>query len=281
MRSELMVQANGVPLCVETFGDRGDRAILLIMGRAGSMDWWEDELCERLADGGRFVVRYDQRDTGRSVSYEVGAPAYTGGDLAADAVGLLDALGVSDAHLVGISSGGALAQIIALSDPGRVASLTLIATTFAVGDVRDLPSMSDQALSRFQTPAPDWSDRESAIDYMVDQCRAAAGSAGFDEREFRAVASRAFDRSSSIEASYTNHDLIGSSEPPSGSLEDLDVAALIIHGTEDPVFPLEHGRALAAAIPRSELLALDGTGHELPRHSWDRVVPAILAHTSR
>jgi pimeloyl-ACP methyl ester carboxylesterase len=102
-RNDTIVHANGVPLCVETFGAAGDEPILLIMGAAASMDWWEDGFCERLAAGGRFVIRYDHRDTGRSITYEPGAPGYTGSDLVEDAVGVLDALGLPRAHVVGMS----------------------------------------------------------------------------------------------------------------------------------------------------------------------------------
>src|SRR4051812_16557683 len=111
LRNDRLVEANGVSLCVETFGEPVDPSLLLIMGSSASMDWWEDELCERLAAGSRFVIRYDQRDTGRSVTYEPGAPQYTLNDLVADAVGLLDSLGVATAHVVGMSMGGAVAQI--------------------------------------------------------------------------------------------------------------------------------------------------------------------------
>jgi len=114
---------------VQTFGYAGDPAILLIMGAAASMDWWEDGFCERLAVGRRFVIRYDHRDTGRSVSYQRGAPPYALRDLAADAVGLLDAFSLARAYLVGFSMGGAIAQLVTLDHRGRVESLTLIATS--------------------------------------------------------------------------------------------------------------------------------------------------------
>ncbi len=126
-RVERVLRANGVDLCVETFGDHGDPAILLIAGATGSMLSWDEELCERLAAGSRFVIRYDLRDTGRSVTYEPGSPQYTGADLVEDAVGVLDASSVDAAHLVGISMGGGIAQIAALDHPGsrRVAHADL------------------------------------------------------------------------------------------------------------------------------------------------------------
>jgi pimeloyl-ACP methyl ester carboxylesterase len=131
-----IVDVHGVDLCVDTAGDAADPAILLIGGMGASMDWWEDEFCQRLArgqgQGGRFVIRYDHRDTGRSVSYPAGAPGYTGADLAADVVGVLDAFGRRSAHLAGVSMGGALAQEVALAHPERVDSLVLMSTSPAV-----------------------------------------------------------------------------------------------------------------------------------------------------
>src|ERR671919_1948030 len=126
--SERMVEVNGVELWAQTFGNRDDPAVLLVMGLAASMLHWEDEFCDRLADGSRFVIRYDHRDTGRSVSYPPGAPQYTGRDLAEDAIGVLDAFGVARAHVVGISMGGGLGQSLAIHHPARVASLTLSST---------------------------------------------------------------------------------------------------------------------------------------------------------
>jgi pimeloyl-ACP methyl ester carboxylesterase len=124
-----MIDVNGVKLCVDTTGDAADPAILLIGGMGASMDWWEEEFCQRLAAGGRFVIRYDHRDTGRSVSYPAGKPGYTGADPAADVTGVLDALGRRSAHLAGISMGGALAQQVALAHPERVDSLVLFSTS--------------------------------------------------------------------------------------------------------------------------------------------------------
>ncbi len=280
VRNERLVHANGVDLCVETFGDRADPAILLIMGSSAAMDWWEDELCERLAAGGRFVVRYDQRDTGQSVHYEVGAPRYSGSDLVADVVGLLDVFDLARAHLVGMSAGGAVAQLATLDHADRVASLTLIATSPA-GPDPDLPKMANEAVERFTAiAAPDWSDPRSVVEHGVELARACAGD-GFDEAAVRALWERVVARSIDVEASFVNPGAIEMADRWRERLGEVRAPTLVIHGTRDPVFPAGHGEALANEIPGAELLLLEGAGHELPRSTWDVVVPAILEHTAQ
>jgi pimeloyl-ACP methyl ester carboxylesterase len=276
-----IVHANGADLCVETFGDQTDPAILLLMGAGASMDFWEDEFCGRLAAGPRFVIRYDHRDTGQSVTYPPGAPEYAGSDLVADAVGVLDALDVRRAHVVGQSMGGALAQVMALDHPQRVVSLTLISTSPA-GPAADLPPMTDEARAAFAHAEPDWADREAVIDYLTQLSRACAGrSRPFDEQGTRELWERVLDRTTNIESSMKNHYALEGGDPWRERLGGLDAPTLVIHGTEDPCFPYGHGVALAKEIPGAELLALEGAGHELPRRDWDVAVPAILAHTVR
>jgi pimeloyl-ACP methyl ester carboxylesterase len=283
-RNKRTVVANGVDICVEAFGDSADPAVLLIMGTSATMDWWDDELCERLAGGSRYVIRFDHRDTGESVSYEPGVPGYTGDDLDEDAVGVLDALDVSRAHLAGISLGGGIAQIVGLGHPERVASLTLMSTTSAVPRQGKpaLPGMTAQAQARFAAlKEPDWSDRASVIDYMVELERACAGSIPFEEERVRAYAERAYVRTRNVRSMLTNHDLIHDTDSPADRrLDELRAPTLVVHGTHDPMFPHEHGQALAAEIPDARLLTLEGAGHELPRATWDVVVPAVIEHTA-
>ena len=275
-----IVNANGVDLCVDSCGDPDDPAILLIMGSSGSMDWWAAEFCERLAAGRRFVVRYDHRDTGRSVSYEPGAPEYSGEDLIDDVVGVLDAVGISRAHLVGMSMGGAIAQVVALDHPGRVASLTLVSTSPA-GPGEDLPGVSEETIAAFSREPPDWSDRSEVLSYMVHLASVSASpGAPFDEAGFRELAGRVFDRTTNIESSFTNHNRLDGGEPWRDRLGDLNLPTLVIHGIDDPILPHEHGVALANEIPGADLLTLERTGHELPRRTWDLVVPAVLEITS-
>jgi pimeloyl-ACP methyl ester carboxylesterase len=280
---ETFAPAREAQLCVQAFGDPSDPPVLLIHGMDAAMDWWQDDFCRRLAAGPRFVVRYDHRDTGRSTSYPPGKPGYTGHDLSEDVVAVLDAVGVGSGHLVGLSMGGGIAQDVALEHPDRVRSLTLISTT-AVGPSAhglDLPPMRDELAAVFAAdhPEPDWSDRDTAVDALVDSFRPYAGSLPFDEAELRATAERVVDRSTSL-ASTGNHMAADPGDEPAAKLEDLAVPTLVIHGTEDPLFPLPHGAALAHLIPGARLLVIDGMGHELPRAAWDAVVPAILAHTT-
>ena len=274
------VLANGVELCVQTFGDPDSPAILLIAGAASSMDWWEEEFCERLASGPRFVIRYDLRDTGQSVTYEPGAPQYDGVDLVADAVGVLDTRGISRAHGVGISMGGGIAQHLALDHADRVASLTLISTS---PGGPGLPPMADELRARFEEPSPepDWSDREAVVDYVVDDLRAYAGTIPLDEVGMRRLIGGIVDRTDNIASTMTNHWILDGGGPIRSRLGEIAAPTLVLHGTEDPLLPFGHGEALAAEISGARLLPLEGMGHEMPpRPLWDEVVTAILNQTS-
>jgi pimeloyl-ACP methyl ester carboxylesterase len=277
----MRIETNGAELCADTFGDRAHPAILLIMGVAGSMDRWEEPFCERLAAAGRYVIRYDHRDTGASTAYPPGEPGYTSDDLFADAIGILDALGVERAHLVGLSMGGGIAQWLALERPERVLSVTLMSTSPLGSGGRPLPPMSGAMRGVFgaQPEPPDWSDREAAIAYLLEAERPYAGSRGVDDDAMRALLGRVYDRSSSL-PSANNHFMLEGSETSRARLAEIAVPALVIHGTADPLFPLGHGEALAQEIHGAKLLVIDGLGHEFPAWAWDEVLPALIAHTA-
>ncbi len=279
-RGSELVHANGVDLCVETFGDPADPRAFLIMGSSASMDWWEDEFCDLLASGSRFVIRYDHRDTGQSTTYPPGAPGYTFTDLAADAVALLDNFGLESAHVIGMSMGGAIAQLIALEHPDRVESLTLISSSPIASDA-DLPDMSEETVAGFMVPQPDWSDRDAVIDYGTHLARVSASpSRPFNEPAMRELWGEVFDRTTNMASTMTNHSVLAESDPPVQRLADMSIPTLVLHGVDDPVLPYPHGRALASEIPGAKLLPLEQTGHELPRAVWDVVIPALLEHTS-
>lgn len=257
--SERMIKANGVDLCIETFGDTAYPAILLIHGACASMLWWESELCAAIAARGRFVIRYDQRDTGRSVSYPPGQPGYALSDLAKDAVGILDVLAVDRAHVVGRSMGAAIALTLGVDHADRVTALTFV-TTSPGGD--DLPP----ATLAHVEPGAD------AVENLVEELRAhAGGSPHFDEPAMRELARQDVARTTNM-AALTNHFQMDFDAPATGGFGDLKVPTLVVHGDVDPAFPLPHGEALRDAIPGARLLVLETTGHEVPRAHWDTFV---------
>jgi pimeloyl-ACP methyl ester carboxylesterase len=278
--TERMIGVNGVVLCTEPFGDSTDPPILLVMGLGASMLWWDEGFCRMLADGGRFVIRYDHRDTGRSTTCEPGRPGYSGADLEADAAGVLDAYGLASAHAVGVSAGGALAQLLALDIADRVLSLVLISTSPAVPGVRDLPPPTGE-FGRFVTETNvDWSDRESVIDYLAGYSRLlAGGQRPFDEAGCRDLLRRDVARADSV-AALQNHGVMAPDDGRHPPLSSIAAPTLVIHGTADPMFPLAHGRALAQAIPGATLLPLDEAGHGVERADWATIVSAILHHTA-
>jgi pimeloyl-ACP methyl ester carboxylesterase len=284
MGERMLEVSDGVELCVETFGSAVDPTLLLIAGAAQSMVWWEAEFCARLADGGRHVVRYDHRDTGRSSTSPAGQPAYTGEEFTDDPRRILQGLGVAAAHVVGLSMGGGLAQVLAVRHPGLVQTLTLVATSPAgpyVGPALPGPAAQLTAAFRDPVPEPDWSNRAAVLAYRIDVERPCAGGLGFDEARTRRLAELEVGRTTDMAASLTNHFLLGDAWPDGAELADITTPTLVLHGTTDPMFPLEHGRALARLLPHATLMELPGVGHEQPPPQlWDLVTPAILHHTA-
>lgn len=277
--AERMIQVNGVELCTEPFGDPAERPILLVQGVGASMLWWDEGLCQTLSGAGRFVIRYDHRDTGRSITYEPGRPGYTGADLLADAAAVLDAYGIPCAHIVGVSAGAAFAQLLALEFPDRVCSLVLISSSAATPGDRDLPSPTDQFRRFLSTATVDWSDRGSVVDYVVGYSRMLAGDQRpFDEAQMRDLVRHDIQRARDF-AARRNHDLLTEGESPSAPLFSITAPTLVIHGTADPMFPVEHGEALAHEIPGAKLVRLDGAGHGIDPADRDTIAGAIIDHT--
>jgi len=280
--TQRMVDVNGVSLCVETFGDPADPAILLIHGAGASMMGWPDGFCAGLASGGRYVIRFDQRDTGRATSWPAGEPTYGLRDLAQDAVGLLDVLHIDKAHVVGRSMGGGVALIVAIDYPERVVTLTLTCTTpgEGAGGV-PLPGMSAQFLAAVPDE-PAGSTVEDVVDFLVKVMHAyEGGTAQFDEPTTRGLLREDVLRTRSIESALVNHFRIDVDGPRSGGFDSIAVPTLIVHGERDPVFPLEHGQAFLALIEDAELMVMPDVGHEIPPRMWGPVISRILAHTAR
>jgi pimeloyl-ACP methyl ester carboxylesterase len=284
-------QVGDIEIAYETFGDAGDPPVLLVMGLATQMVGWPDEFCAGLAGRGHFVVRFDNRDIGLSTHlHAAGAPdlltvlggdassvAYGLADLADDTVGLLDALGLEDAHLVGASMGGMIAQLVALRHPARVRSLTSIMST--TGDP-SVGAPSEAAMALLLTPAA--ADREGAVQRVVDTYRV-IGSPGFefDEAAVRDRAGLSFDRAHDPAGVARQLAAILTTPDRTHDLKAVSVPTLVLHGDQDALVDVSGGRATAAAIPGAELLVVEGMGHDLPREVWPQLTDRITALIER
>jgi pimeloyl-ACP methyl ester carboxylesterase len=278
--SEFLIREDGLDIATEAFGDPAHPPVLLIMGGGASMLWWPEEFCQRLANHGRYVIRYDQRDTGRSTKFTAGDPSYTLDDLAEDAIRVLDAYALPAAHLVAMSLGAIIGQLVALKHPSRVLSLTAISSSPFGMDTSRLPRSADAYQKHLATAEDlDWSDRAQVIDYSVAESRLIAGTAHpFAEEATRAFIERDFDRSGGYSTLSNFHWRGG--DAWRGRLHEMKAPLLVIHGTADPVYPIEHGAALANAVPGAKLVRLEGGGHELHPADWVTIIGAIVEHSS-
>jgi len=283
------LNANGIEIEYETIGDPQAPAMLMIMGLGAQLTTWDDGFCRDLADRGFYVIRYDNRDAGLSTKMEaagpadiVGAygghpdPAYTLDDLAADAVGVLDALGIRTAHIVGASMGGFIAQLVAINHPDRVLSLTSIMS--GPGGEDAVPPTPEAAVVLVQAPGP---TREERIALGVVARRVLCGEGNpFDEEEEKRRVERLYDRSYYPLGFGRQFVAILAAASRVPALAAVTVPTLVVHGVDDPLVPLENGRRVAAAVPGARLIELEGMGHNLPEQYWPLVADAI-AETAR
>ena len=284
---------NGIELHYEVIGDDDGVPLVLVMGLGAQMIVWDDDFCAALADRGFKVVRYDNRDVGLSTKFddrpsanaEMLAAAMAGGtieapylltDMAADAVGLLDHLGIDAAHVVGASMGGMIAQTMAIEHPGRVLSLTSIMST--TGDPA-VGAPTGEALTALLIPRP--TDRDAAIAAGVAASRIIGSPEHFDEDRARARATATYDRC--FHPAGLGRQLLAvlASGDRTERLRALDVPTLVIHGDKDPLVTPSGGEATAAAIPGAELLVLEGMGHDLPPTFWPQIVEAVTNLAAR
>jgi pimeloyl-ACP methyl ester carboxylesterase len=265
--------ANNLRIEYETIGKPSDRPLLLVAGLSGQLVHWDDGLCESLARKGHYVIRFDNRDCG--LSTHVDAP-YTLDDMAADAVGLLDTLGLPAAHLCGASMGGMIAQTLAIRHPARVLSLT---TVYSTTGTREIPPPRPDVLELLLTPSPP--DREGCVEYLVKLHRALAGKGfAFDEAWARWISARAYDRSFSPEGTARQLRAVMNQVDRTGALASVRAPTLVIHGTDDPLVPTEAAVQLSQAIAGARLLLIEGMGHDLPHGGpWPAIVEAVSRHT--
>lgn len=290
------VTVNGIQIEYDTFGKRGNPPLLLIVGMAWQLIHWDETLCGQLARQGHYVIRFDNRDTGLSTKFtEAGIPhigqiiearekgeeikpPYTIEDMAEDAVGLLDALGIEKAHICGISMGGMIAQTIALNHQQKI--LSLISIYSETGNLA-LPPPTPTAEKCLFTPPP--MEREANITYTLDVWRTFSGT-GFplDEDWHRKIAALAYDRAFYPEGVARQLAAVLTQRNRKSELGSISVPTLVIHGADDPLVPVEGGKDTAEAIPGAELIIIEGMGHDLPHDgAWPQIVDAIAIHTQK
>jgi pimeloyl-ACP methyl ester carboxylesterase len=286
------VMVNSIEIVYDTFGESSAAPMLLVAGLGMQMIGWEEGFCSQLAGRGYWVIRFDNRDVGLSTRLdEAGIPdtqavmqaaaqgkkaevPYTLRDMAADAVGLLDALGIESAHVVGVSMGGMIVQEMAIHYPDRIRTMTsIMSSTGNPG----LPPPRPEAMSLLLTPPP--TDRAGYIESGVKAGRVLIGSAAlFDEGRARELAGQDFDRGLSPAGTARQLAAILASGSRKEALKSVTVPTLVIHGDADPLVPVEGGMDTADAIPGAELLIIEGMGHDLPPPIWARVIEAIARH---
>jgi len=288
------IKANGIQIEYDTFGDSSSPALLLIMGLGAQMVLWDEEFCEQLAAKGHFVIRFDNRDIGLSAKFhDAGMPdlmaamtatmqgtkidsAYSIDDMAADSVGLLDALGIDKAHICGASMGGMIAQTIAIRHPERVTSLTSIMST--TGDP-NLPRAKPEIMALLLTPPP--KGREANIKHGVNIWRTISGSGlPFDEEWMQKRVGLSYDRCFYPQGVARQLMAILAHGDRTPGLKSVSAPTLVIHGAEDPLVPVECGKATAEAVPGASLLVIEGMGHSLPVVIWPLIIGAIATHTA-
>ena len=287
-----LARANGIDICYEIFGDPAAEPLLLIMGLGAQMVIWDDAFCRQLAARGFRVIRFDNRDIGQSSTLHGGkrlspfeliklrlfhipvAAPYRLIDMAKDTVGLMDALGIPSAHLVGASMGGMIAQETALSFPDRVRSLTSIMST--TGNPR-IPPPTREMAAMLMAPPP--RTKEEYLERFARTWKMLrAGSFPEDEARDRALAERCFARGLNAAGVGRQLRAILASGSRKARLHTVKAPTLVIHGTKDPLVHPAGGRDTAASIPNAKLLMIDGMGHALPIRMWPEIIDAIAAH---
>ena len=287
-----LAKANGIELCYEIFGAANAEPMVLIMGLAAQMIHWDDEFCSELASRGFRVIRFDNRDVGKSTRLTGGKPLtavellklrflrmpvaapYKLRDMADDVIGLMDALGIESAHIVGASMGGMIAQEFVINYPRRARSLTSIMST--TGDPR-LPPATPEAMAILMAPPP--KSKQEYLERFAQTWRVLrAGSFPVDEARDRERAEKNFERGLNPAGVVRQLRAILASGSRKARLASVGTPSLIIHGTVDPLVRPEGGKDTAASIPGARLLMIEGMGHALPVSMWPQIIDAIATH---
>lgn len=296
-----IITVNGLKLWYETFGKKTDPAILLMMGNSAQGIMWTDDFCKQLASQNRFIIRYDYRDTGLSSCINYDNHPYSLYDLMSDAIGLLDVLEIQKAHFVGLSMGGALAQLMAIYHSERVLSITCMMSSPDLSVKNDAFKGKDTSKALLPPPKPDFvqavialnsvapKTRQEKITQQVANWRLANGDqALFDEFYWNNLIEKAISReelnptAANLQfANHGNHSKAQSAtpEPNLAMLKRINVPMLIIHGKADPIFPPAHAEVTANEVPDAKLLVIDKMGHALSPQFFHQITQAIISHT--
>jgi pimeloyl-ACP methyl ester carboxylesterase len=287
-------KVNNIEIEYDTFGDPSSKPLLLVMGLGGQMIAWVDEMCEALANQSFYVIRYDNRDVGLSTKFdeaglpnllEIGAAVargekpevpYTLEDMADDGIGVLDDLNVEKAHICGVSMGGMIVQVMAYRHPSRVLSLTSIMST--TGNP-DLKQPTPELIQELFAPVP--VDREASIEESVRRGRLTYGTFPYNEEQARILRTAAYDRCFYPQGIMRQAAAISANGNRKPKLGSITVPTLVVHGSEDPLVPVEGGIDTADAIPGAELLILDGMGHSFPPEVAPQILEALVANTNK
>jgi pimeloyl-ACP methyl ester carboxylesterase len=288
--NERFAKVGEVELCYEELGSPDGEPMLMVMGLATQMIGWHEDFCAELGERGFRVIRYDNRDVGRSTRMEaagvpgtaammvgLGEPAYTLTDLAGDGVGLLDALEIDSAHVVGASMGGMIAQTMAIEHPGRVRSLASIMSGTGSRMTR-MPRL--RALGTLLRAAPN--DREGFVEHAVKTFKT-IGSPGFetDEDRLREAAGLSFDRGRYPQGIARQMHAVTASPSRDRRLRQVRAPTVVIHGDKDPLVRFAGGKATAKAVPDARLVVIEGMGHDLPRGAWPQIIGAVAENAER
>jgi pimeloyl-ACP methyl ester carboxylesterase len=273
------IKANGITIEYETFGDAASPPVLLIMGLGAQLTLWDTAFCTAIANAGYYVIRYDNRDVGLSTSFDdaTASPAYSMSDMAADAAGLLDALGIESAHIVGASMGGMIAQTFAIEHPTKTRTLVSIMST--TGD-RTVGQPTPESIAALLAPPP--ATRDEAIEAGLKIRRLIGSPAyAFDEQVIRERVAASYDRSFNPAGTARQLAAIMSQPDRTETLGHVTAPVLVIHGEADPLVTPTGGKATAAAIPGARLKLVPGMGHEIPPELHVEIVGELTAHFQR
>ena len=279
-RGEHRLHVSAIQIAAETFGNPDNAAVVLVMGATASMLWWPVELVETLARAGFYVIRYDHRDTGQSTTGAPGDVNYSAEDLADDLIGVVDAFDNGSAHLVGMSLGGYISQMAALTHPDRVRSLTLLGSE-PLGAADELPGIDDRFMAHFGGMGElDWSDGVAVEEFLVEIGRLSAGTPErFDETGTRRRVRAEIDRAVNI-ASAFNHAMVNTTNDWTGAVGRIEKPTLVIHGKHDPILPLANGRAIADHVEGAQFHSLEDAGHELNPLDLETICDTITTFIS-